>query len=530
MTKRLIFIRLRSFFSSFLRKKKDGTAKISKGKLILISAVFGYVGLTLAGLFTLYSYLVGSVMLPFGLEETYLGAFMTIDFAVIFLLSIFEMKSQLFECKDNELLLSMPIPPKSIVASRVTVVLLLNIIESIIFMAPAVVVFAVLGGSVRGIVGGALAIFLVPLLSVALSSGVGCLLAIVARKMKRMAVLRALIGVAAIMLFYKLYFGIFNVEDEMIGENLAEMLNNPYMRTVGLAAILDPAAFPVFAAVSVGSAALAYFIITKRYISIVTANYSAKRAEYNGRVGRSRSPLVALSVKELKRYASSSGYILNSSLGLAFMALIAVGGLIYSDDISVTVNEVAGILGVNSVLPVLFVAAGVTCLSLNTASASALSLEGQGLWIIKSMPVCGRIVLLSKCAPHVIVSLPFALGFGICASIASGATSLEWVLIIAISVLSVFLFAFVGIIMNTLFPKFKFDNIIQPIKQSGSVFFSILVSFVISISALLLGVVLCSVSSAVALSAMLALVLLLTVGAFALTVTACAKRYERLDA
>ena len=531
MTRRLIAIRLRSFVGSFIKKRKDGSSRISKGKLAILSAVFGYVGLTLAGLFTLYSYLVGSVMLPLGLEEAYLGAFMTIDFAVIFFLSVFEMKSQLFECRDNELLLSMPVPPSAIVTSRVMVVVILNIIESLIFMLPAVVMLAILGGSAKAVAGGALCVILIPLFATSLSAGVGCLFAAIARRMKRMAPVKALLGVGAILLFYKIYFGIFDVEDEMLGESLAQMLNNPYMHAVGLSATFHPIASPIFGVLSIGGSALAFYIISKTYVSVVTVNRSSKKAEYRGRVGASRSPFIALSLKELKRYASSSGYILNSSLGLVFAAILGGAGIVYRDTLFELSSALSSAIGIGDVISVLYVAAGVFCLNLNTASAAALSLEGNSFFIIKSMPISPKTVLLAKCTPQIVVGTPFAIGFGICSGVALRASVIEYFLYIAISVVTVFLFAFVGIIFNTLLPKFKFENIVQAVKQSGSVFFTMLSAFVVTILVIALGVISCSAFGAVwAIVVMLVALLLLCGVSLLLLLTVAVRRYESFNA
>ena len=530
MTRRLISIRLRAFVGSLCGKRKDGSSKISKARLAAMSALFGFIGLMFSGFVALYAALVGMIMIPLGLEEMYLGAFMTVDFAVVFFLSIFEMKSELFECKDNELLLSMPIPPRAIVTSRISVVLILNTLESMLFLLPAVIIFGILGGSLAGIFGGILVMLLIPLLATALSAAFGCLFAIIAKKLKRLPILRLIISVLALLAFYKVYFGIFDVEDEMIGEELAEMLNNPAMYAIGLSAMLHPIATPILAVAAIGGAALAFYLISKSYISIVTANYSAKKAEYKGKVGKARSPMVSLAIKELRRYTSSTQYILNSSSGIIFACLLCVGGLIYSESVRQFAGEISLLLGGENILPALLCCAGVLCFSLNTTAASALSLEGSSLWVIKSMPISGRDVLLAKCAPQLVVCLPLAIVYGVIASIISEAGALG-ILIVLVLIFANVACSLLGIILNTALPKFKFDNIVQPIKQSGAVALAMLFGFVLSLLSLGIGIFLStSLGASWALGILLAIMVTLSLCELAVVMTKCAARFDRMGA
>jgi ABC-2 type transport system permease protein len=68
--------------------------------------------------------------------------FAVTNFAMMFIGSIFAAKAQLYEAKDNELLLSMPIPPSAILASRMLTLLLINLAFDLMIAVPAGIAWA----------------------------------------------------------------------------------------------------------------------------------------------------------------------------------------------------------------------------------------------------------------------------------------------------------------------------------------------------------------------------------------------------
>ena len=115
MIKTLIGIRLQSVFSGLVSgRKKNGKESVSKGKLIGYTLIYLYLAVVLVGMFVLYARFMAPSLVAFELDWFYFAIFNASAFAVVFVLSIFETKGLLFECKDNELLLSLPIKPKHI--------------------------------------------------------------------------------------------------------------------------------------------------------------------------------------------------------------------------------------------------------------------------------------------------------------------------------------------------------------------------------------------------------------------------------
>lgn len=477
MIKALISIRLRSAAKALIGKKKDGSAaKPSVGRIVGFSILYLYVFVVFVALFSLMALGMASVMIPLGLDYLYFAIFMLISFSLVFIFSIFETKSELFECKDNELLLSMPINPRHIVISRIFTVLIYNYAEEAVVMLPCIIIYAVFGGSINGILGGILVSLALPLLATALASGVGYLVALISKRVKKNSFMTLIISLAFLALYFVGY-GAFissmesledpNADFSTLGENLG------VLKYLGEAATLNPLWTPLLILVSLGAAYIAYRIISSSYISIVTDNRGTKKTEYKARRLVRKSAFSALVGKELRRFFSSATYMLNAGLGMVFTVIVAVIALINKSElesvVSMLSSELAGI-DLSGALAVLMIALLVMCSSMNIMSSAALSLEGKSLWILKTMPVTAREVLFSKAMPHIIVTTPPTLIASVLLLIASGASPIYWIFFILTPIAANALGAFFGMMINTACPKFEFENEAQPIKQSLSTF------------------------------------------------------------
>lgn len=69
------------------------------------------------------------------------------DLTLMVIGSVFMAKSQLYEAKDNDLLLSMPIRPRAILASRMLTLGIVNFVYGLIVAAPAIIAWVIYSGT-----------------------------------------------------------------------------------------------------------------------------------------------------------------------------------------------------------------------------------------------------------------------------------------------------------------------------------------------------------------------------------------------
>ena len=184
MTKILLRKQLAEIFRTYLYDAKKNKAR-SKGKVITYFVLFALlmVGL-LGGMFTFVAIMLRSTIaagygwfyyLIFALAAVCIGAFG----------SVFNTFSGLYLSRDNDLLLSMPIPVRTIMASRLLGVYLMGLMYSGVVILPAVIVYWVtVSARPAALVGGVLLVALLSLFVLTLSCALGWVVAKISLKLK----------------------------------------------------------------------------------------------------------------------------------------------------------------------------------------------------------------------------------------------------------------------------------------------------------------------------------------------------------
>ncbi len=493
MIRTLLKIRLRSMLGSITSgKKRKGKETVSKGKIILISLVYLYLIVVFGGLFTGLAVSMAPVLIAAKLDWFYFSAFNIVAFALVFIFSIFETKSELFECKDNELLLSMPIKPRHIVLSRIFTVLVYNYLETALVMLPAIVVYIIFGGAVRGIIGSIMIFVLMPLLATSLASGVGYLVAVISKRLKNNTLITTLVSLVFLALYFWFYSAFMGSAGEEI-DFVALSKSFTGVRFFGEASMLHYLYTSLFVVVTLAVTSVAYMLISKSYISIVTATYGGKKKIYKAQKLKKGSSFVAIAKKEFSLFFSSATYILNAGLGVIFIAVIGVILLMNNDTVVSLIAELTELSldseQLSSSLAALFASALIIVGSTNTISAPALSLEGKRLWIMKTMPISGRTILFAKTVPAILLPVIPNLFASVCGIIVFKTDIISSVFLMIIPIASGVMSAFLGIVFNALLPKFSYENEAQAVKQSMSVFLAMLATTLYGFIALVISFV-----------------------------------------
>ena len=424
------------------------------------------------------AYILALALIP-GAQWLYYLIFMIISVTATFVLGVFESKAELFECKDNDLLLSMPIKPRDVVLSRMAVVMIYNYVINAIIFIPAIVIYAIFAKSAPGILGGILVFLLLPLFSSSLSAFVGYLVAEISSRIKYKNFVTVF--------FCLVFLGIYFVFMDMVGNNIEEFvaylagisdqLANDYkiLYFIGNAALLSPLSFISVALVSIAVAAIACTLICGAYIRIVTEKNLSSRTKYRPKELKKRSALIAITKKDIARFFASPIYVLNGGIG-SIMAVIVGGAAIVKRD---ELFQLAGELGFSAdTVAMLGTAVVMLTLSMSIISAASLSLEGKGCWIIKSLPVEGRVVLLAKALMQFVISAPAAIVATVLILIAASPSFIYSIVCILASLLA--LFSVLGIIVNVALPKLEYDNEAQVVKQSMATIVSMLLDAIAS--------------------------------------------------
>jgi len=475
MLKSLVSIRLRSMLIGTVGQKKDCKGK-GKGRIVGLSILFTILILC----FMLFSVCMAApmamVLVPMNMEWVFFALFNAITFSFVFIFSIFETKSELFEAKDNELLFSMPIRSGDILVSRILSILLINVGEALIIMLPALVVFAVFGGSVLYVLTGLITSILLVFLATALSSAVGYLVALVAKRFKNHSLVTLFASLAFLILYFVFYgqlmagLDMLEFDPEGAMTELSESLL--IIKGLGDASMCEPLSTLILVLLTVGVCYIAYTVISKSYIGIISDKSGEKKKKYVKKTIEVSSAYSALVKKEFSKIYSSASYMLNGAMGVLMQIVLAVFLLVSAESIMVEAEFIFTSFGMDSHggMQLIGILVASVFASLTTLTASAISLEGKNFWIIKSAPISAEVLMYAKLTPHVVLVGASSLISSVLLMIAFRADLVYAIFYILAPIATNLVFALFGLILNIAFPKFDYENEAQVVKQSLATF------------------------------------------------------------
>ena len=509
MFKLLLKTRFDMFFASMTENKKNKRSNSKAGKIALI-CLFAFLLVYMAGaMFMLFMGLSSAVagtdqiFAPFALA-------ILISLGLCMVGSIFPTKTQIFDSKDNELLLSMPIEPKYIFTSRLVFLLIINLgLESLI-MIPAMVGYGVfIGYTFLGFVFSLLVYLLLPFLTLAIASLIAWIISLVASKLKN----KTLVTVIMFILFFGVYMvamyslGFSAGSGEIEEIDMSGFLNAPIIGWGARAMAYGDALYLLFFVLSCAiPALLAYYLLNRSFVKILTTKRGIAKVVYKEKAEKAEGVFKTLVKKELNRFFTSSAYILNSGMGVIMSVLFTVVIALVGADLVAELTSVDPIVA--KMVPVIAYAIVVFGSSMNMISAPSISLEDKNLWILQSLPVNPASVLLAKVTTHMIICAPSTVICSVILGIALKLSVVNTILLIIGTVSFVAFTAYFGMLLGLHFPKFDWQNENVAVKQGFAVFGAMFggmlwsmivigITFALSIISFILGALITTVINAV---------------------------------
>lgn len=484
MLKTLVKKQMTEIFRAYFYDSKKNKAR-SKGAAMAYILVFVLlmVGI-LGGMFTFLSLALCAPMAAAGMDWLY---FTLMGMMAVFLGafgSIFNTYSTLYLAKDNDLLLSMPIPVNVLMASRLLTVYLMGLIYSGIVILPAIIVYwAMVSVSLGRVLGGLLFTLLISLFVLTLSCALGWVVAKISLKLKHKSMVTVVVSLLFMGGYYFLSFRAQQLITELVensaiyGEKIRSAAYPLYL--FGKAGTGDGFAMLVVSVAVFALLVVLWWMISRSFLKVATSSGRTERKVYKETIGKQKGTFRALLDKELGRFAASPNYILNCGLGTFILPLAGIVFLWKGGELLSMLNGLfADHPGTAAVL-----LCSAICLiaSMNIMAAPSVSLEGGSLWLIQSLPVTPRQVLKAKLSLQLLLTGAPALFCVVCMAIVCSCTPVE-ILLVALQILSfVLLMAQFGLFLGLKMPNLSWTNEITVIKQSACVGITMLVEFLYSI-------------------------------------------------
>lgn len=458
--------KLNTLRSKYKSKEKNHAIFLTTGVVILSIIVLLYS----SGL----AYGLGTI----GLTDIIPGYALTITSIITLLFTMIKANGVIFAFRDYDILMSLPIKTKAIIISRFLSMYVMNTLFTALVMLPMGIIYAFFKSPSfifypLWIIG----ILTASLIPTTIATVLGALIIAVSSRFKHTSAITTILSFGLVLGFFGLSMNLNNQNIEQmditqlanIGNLLSEMINRVYpISWLFTKGIVDQSYeyFIAYLVISVLWFVLFVTVLSTRYKKMNTglmthhtnSNYKMKELK----VG---SPLLAMYKKELKRFFSTSVYVLNAGIGAVILIIAAISIFIMgTDKIEVLLKDSMATEMIVKIVP--FAIAGM--LGMSCSSASSLSLEGKNLWIIKSLPLENKTIFLSKILVNLTILLPASILSSILVAIRLKLNIIEFLLLLLIPASFCFFTSVWGMFINIKFPNYEWESETAIVKQSAS--------------------------------------------------------------
>ncbi len=451
-------------FISF-KKKKDKRKQMSALTVLVLGfLLFSFISFS-------YSMSMGVVMQTLGELDVLPGFLMAITCFITLITTINKVKGTLFGFKDYDLVMSLPVTTSAVVASRVLLLYIINMFFSVVIMIPGIIVYGYLARpSVIFYVLSVISVLFIPLIPIIIASIIGTVLAVIASRFKYSNAINLILS---IVFFMFIMFGMMFIQSDQqlveIGKIIRNQMNQIYpLAGLYLQGIIetDIIAYLSFVVISVIAFA-AFSVLIGKIFKRLNSGIMAKRVATNFKLKEVKqvSSLKALYKKEIKRYFSTSIYVMNTGFGLIILILGSIAlFFIKSEQINMILASEEMLTMIQKMLPF-----GIAFLvAMASTTSSSISLEGKNLWIIKSSPIRVRDWFLSKMLVNLTLTIPTVLIGGVLLGIHFKLNALQMIISILIGMAYSYFTAVFGLAINLKFPMFDWTNETVVVKQSAA--------------------------------------------------------------
>lgn len=399
---------------------------------------------------------------------------------VSFFFTLFKTNGYLFNFKEYDMLMAMPIPIRKIVADKFAYMYIKSLpimaLTSVsmlvgygVYARPSVLVY---------VIWVALSL-VIPLIPMVIASAIGALFARIGSGMKH----KTLVQTALIVVFtVACICSRFVIEkifrdgkvDEMMG-SIADTMDKamkyyPPAKWFTRSVVEGSIGFALlFVAVSVALFVLFTAVVSRSYREINSALASGStHTKYKAQTMKTRSVANAIAFKEFKRLSGSTTCLSNIGMGVVFVTILGVAALfVNADKLISTIMQ--GVPITSAMLMPAIPAIIYFFIGMVPWTCCAPSLEGKNYWILQSMPVNAMDVYKGKMLFNIYFFGPF-MAFGVIAlSISARAPFLDAVLYLVCGLVLLIFSTCFGMRCGLKHIRLDWENEIEVVKQGAAV-------------------------------------------------------------
>lgn len=410
-------------------------------------------------------------------EYALLSLFVMGSFFFTLVEGIYKASGLLFNSKDDDLLLSLPIKKSTVLFVRIFKFYVFELLFNCLIMIPAIMVYIrYVKVDISFYIASFFVLLLLPIIPIVISCILGTIISKISSRFKFKNLVQII--TTTILLLVILYIS-FNMQGLVnnFGEK-ANVINKfitkvyyPCDAYVKMAINFKWNDLFLFILINTSVCVISILILSKFYFKINSktkgVNNTTNKKSY---IIKTNKPIISLIRKELKKFTSSPVFITNTGFGLVLFII----GIIY---ITFNFNKLATLISFDGKLSldeikgyISIILYGFICFTswMTSITSSMISLEGKSFNILKSLPIKPMTIILSKVLMAILIIVPIILVGDIVIFINFNFNIWEILMIMIGSLLLPLIAEMFGILINLKYPKMNAENDTEVVKQSTS--------------------------------------------------------------
>ena len=472
---RKLFLLLKVSMTEDMNLFKISTKKNNAFTKIAVPIILSFV---LMSVMYFYAELFISKLSPLNMEFVILTIFIILTSVMTLIEGIYKSGNLLFNCKDDNLLLSLPIKKRTVLFIRVFKFYAFELLYNSLFLIPAMFVYArYVNPSISFYALSVISLLVFPIIPILISCLIGTFTTFLASKFKGKNMVQTIISVLFLLgIMYLSYNSenlVANIAQNASGINdFITKLYYPAGAYIELVTNFNAPKLIEFILIHTVIFIIIIFLIGRVYFNINSKVKSVKnnkeKTEYKIKTSK---PIIALIKKEFSRFINSTVFITNAGFGLVLFIIGCVLINIRLASILSMANQYElpiSIEDINKYLPIILY--GFVCFTsfMTSITSSMISLEGKSFNILKSLPIKPITIVKAKVLAAVIIMIPCILIGDFIAIFKYNFDILSIITIMIASILLPLLSETIGIYVNLKYPRMDAKNDTEVVKQSMS--------------------------------------------------------------
>lgn len=410
---------------------------------------------------------------------------------------IYKSGSLIFNCKDDQLLLSLPIKRKTVLFVRIFKFYVFELLFNSLFLLPIMIAYIRWADNLTWtyFLTSFIMLLTLPIVPIVLSCIIGVITSSLSSRFKYKNAVQIVLSMAIIISAIYLSFNMEHIFNYIIkhSSSLNDLIAKIYYPAGAYAKLITEFNITdllVFILINISIFTLAIIILSKFYFKInsrlkkvITTN---KKVKIDDLVIKRKSAVISIIDKELNTFFQTPVFIINAGFALVLFLIIAVIIAVKFDIIiSILCSKETGLeltkeLIMNNLSVFIFGLISLTAY-MTSITNSVISLEGKNINILKSLPIKTETILFGKILASLVITTPILLIGDLIIFIVVKVSLIDALLLLILSILIPLVSHFIGIIVNLKYPKLDWENSAEVVKQSTSSFIAVMIGMILFI-------------------------------------------------